>query len=223
MKFISLHRLSKLVLTICLTVAIHFLFWMLLLHPRPNQQEKNKSASMIVHWLNKELPLEKPRDRKLEILKLPVIKIPKTHPYVFADVPQLNIQEQDVSSETTAQSQNLPVTQDDLAQKARGNLGVIYQELRKDFPTISKETKEANFETKLANGIASAQRKPSWNEAPKIQEISRTNDLIIYKVTTGVLTYCIFYSTNHNSEGIDTMVNGVHSRTMNCPKWANKL
>jgi len=73
------------------------------------------------------------------------------------------------------------------------------------------------LEAKLAQGISSTQRKPSWNEAPIIEEISRNGEGAIYKVTTDGMTYCVYYSSNHSADGIDTMARGIHSGVMNCP------
>jgi len=125
--------------------------------------------------------------------------------------------EQSISSEIVAKVPLNSLHQDDTSQRARADLRQIYNELRKDFHSDTKENQSSTLEAKLAQGISSAQRKPGWNEAPIIEEISRNGEGAIYKVITGGMTYCVYYSSNHRADGIDTMARGIHSRVMNCP------
>ena len=205
-------------MTIGIAIVINVLFCMLLISKSNSVIETKNAPALFVSITDQQsknirvdnFTFYKPIPEK--------IKIKEKHFSVHVNLENLNrnvVQQEKPAINSTEVQKNL-VIDDDFTEKVRGDVKHIYKELSKDFPS-TKEIKEANFQSKLAQSISSSQRKPSWNEAPIIEEISRNGDGAIYKVISGGGTYCVYYSSNHSFDGIDSLARGIHSRTMNCP------
>jgi hypothetical protein len=109
----------------------------------------------------------------------------------------------------------------DRLKQARGELGQIDAEIRKDrrgLITAPADSPELRMQRKMAEAADAVPNK--WYQAPKVTEILDPGGYgrSRYKVVGALGTYCITVESNHAPDGLDTMKNGIKPKLTNCPK-----
>ena len=106
-----------------------------------------------------------------------------------------------------------------LRERALRGVGAIDKALRKESPAHRADSPVSTPQSRLEAGFAEAYRPKAW-EAPVITELSDQgqNGRRIYKVKTGLGTYCIYVDGNSTPNGIDMMQNGIKHKTQKCPR-----
>ncbi|WP_220433435.1 hypothetical protein, partial [Zemynaea arenosa] len=72
---------------------------------------------------------------------------------------------------------------------------------------------------KLAHAIEAATAGPRLWEAPRITQLKDNTGYgrQIYKVETGLSTYCLVVESNHALDGRDVIRDGINKKTVSCP------
>jgi hypothetical protein len=106
-----------------------------------------------------------------------------------------------------------------LRERALRDVGAIDKALRKESPAHRADSPVSTPQSRLEAGFAEAYRPKAW-EAPVITELSDQgqNGKRIYKVKTGLGTYCIYVDGVNTPNGIDMMQKGIQQKTGKCPR-----
>ncbi len=107
-----------------------------------------------------------------------------------------------------------------LRERALRDAGAIDKALRKESPGNHIGSPHSSPQSRLAAGIDAATRAPRVWEAPVIIPVADQgqNGRRIYKVVTGLSTYCIYVDANHTPSGIDMMQKGITHKIASCPR-----
>ena len=159
--FFRQYFLSKSVITTCLTIGIHFLFWILLIQHSAWQEERRISRTLTIKLLSEPIS-PKHEQNEVQIKFVPQsLNTANAHSssHLIADVTKPDIVLQHIVPAETiplVQGDKVTDTEGDVTEKSRAELRQIYKELRRDFLSGMKEKKEANSETKLGQEIQRA-------------------------------------------------------------------
>lgn len=107
----------------------------------------------------------------------------------------------------------------DVLSRARQDIGRIASALGKESPALF-HAPLSTAQTRLAAGIDNATRAPRFYEAPRVELVQDQGgvDRRIYKVKGALGTYCVTVESNHAVDGLDQMKNGIHQKSMTCPR-----
>lgn len=151
-------------------------------------------------------------------------RIKQQQPVSVVLAPETTIVDASIDSSQTEKSHVLSKTPqtpqtstiaDEMIAVTKQDIGKIDREIRQTFPQEFLPSRNpVTLQSKLEKGISSA-AKPATTTA----EIFTFSDgRKMMKITGPMLTYCITKNTGNATDGVDTIQNGIASKTTNCPR-----
>jgi hypothetical protein len=211
---------------IALTIAVHLgLFALWRLTAAPPAPAQNNGDEPAIQWIRELIRPSKPRPAPAP-LPLPVPTPRKTAvpveskpaPAKEAVAEPVPVREAEAPAEDPLFS-TAPKGQS-VRERAMRDIGSIDKALRKESPGGHISAPVRTPQSRLVAGIESATRAPRAWEAPRIEPVMDQGNYgrRIYKVTTALGTYCVYYDTVNTPNGQDMMKNGIKPKTMQCPR-----
>jgi hypothetical protein len=206
--------------TLALTVAVHiamFAWWRLAAVPATSAPDQDTSPP--IQWIRAfirppapQAPAPAPQKTQPAAPRAARITPP-------AQAAQRPPEPAPVASESIPVDTTFDQPAPSLRERALRDVGAIDKALRKESPAHKADSPVSTPQSRLEAGFAEAYRPKVW-EAPVITELSDQgqNGRRIYKVKTGLGTYCIYVDGVNTPNGIDMMQKGIQQKTGKCPR-----